>query len=424
MTEPSGLAGAGMREATARKPGPVLAEWRSGWPAVVGFMAGVGAGMPMFALINGFFTKPLVAAFGWSRGEVSSMAVAMLVTSLILPIAGLLADRRGVRVLAIVGAAAYAGCYAALSAMTGAIWQYFAILAVMAFVGGPFTTPFLFAKPIVSAFDRSRGFALSLGLCGTPLLTLAVLPMLQHIIATQGWRTAYLAMAPFSLGLGVIAYTLLGRLPRATPSAPSRRAGERDASLREILPDIRFWLLAISMIGVNVPIGVYLTSLQPMLSDKGVDGHTAALIAAWYGVSAIFGRMTVGAMLDRIWPPIVGVITLGAPAVGLMLFFFASGSQVLLLGAGVSLLAVASGAETDVLCYFASRFFGLRNFGAVIGLLGAVCGVAMAVGGLSGGYLFDRFGDYNFALITGAVLSAVAACAILVSGLVRRGAFA
>jgi MFS family permease len=420
VSDQSGIVVVGGTGAVASDARSAFSEWRAGWPAVASFMAGIGAGMPMFAMINGFFTKPLGAEFGWSRGQIGSMAAAMLVTSLILPMAGVLADRRGVRILAIVGAATYAGCYLALSAMTGAIWQYFAVLAAMAFVGGPFTTQFLFAKPIVAAFDRSRGFALSIGLCGVPLLSLAVLPVLQHIIATQGWRMAYLAMAPFSLVLGVIAFSLLSRAPRAGSVAQGRASG---ASVREILPDVRFWLLAVSMIGVNIPIGVYLTSLQPMLSDKGVDGHTAALIGAWYGVSAIFGRMTVGAMLDRLWPPIVGVLTLGAPAAGLLLFFFASGSQVLLLGAGVSLLAIASGAETDVLCYFVSRFFGLRDFGAVIGLLGAICGVAMAVGGMSAGYLFDRFGNYDIALITGATLSAGAACAILASGLVRRGAF-
>lgn len=174
------------------------------------------------------------------------------------------------------------------------------------------------------------------------------------------------------------------------------------------------------MIGANLPIGFYFSSLQPMLSDKGVDGHTAALLGSWYAIAAVAGRLSVGRMLDRLWPPLVAVLTLGAPAMALVTFYLAGGSQVLLLGFGVALYAVAMGAEVDVLCFLTLRYFGLRTFGLLSGLLGAIAAIFASIGGMASGFIYDRLGSYDPAMLGGAAMSFVAACAVLGSGLVRQ----
>lgn len=417
-TEPVGRPLAGTHRAAA-PPGAAAREWARGWPAVGGAMLGMASGMSMFIVVSGFFVKPLTTAFGWSRGEVALSAGAVFICSLLLPFAGVLADRFGARRLGLLGAATFAGCYLAFASMSGPLWQYLAILAVIGLVSGPATMPFVFARPVAVAFDRSRGLALGVAMTGFPLLSFALLPTLQHVIATYGWRPAFLGLAPLSLLLGVGSWLLFGRAPKplATAAEPAGDP-EPNVSLREATADPRFWLLALSMAAVNFSVGIFMTTLQPMLSDRGVDGRTAALLGAWQGVATLLGRVCVGALADRLWPPMVGAVALGAPALGLVIFLGA-GSELVPIAVGIGLVVFAFGAETDLMGFFSARYFGLRAFAAVAGALAVFAGLTLSAGSMIAGFMFDRFGDYQHVLQIGAALSAVAAASILASGLVR-----
>ena len=389
-------------------------EWQVGWRAVAACMAGTSAGLQLFTYLTSLFVKPLAAAFGWSRGQIAAASGALLVCALLMPLAGFIADRRGVRALAAAGVAAFFVSYVALASMTGAIWQYFAILALIAFVGGPCTNYFLFARPIVAAFHRSRGFALSLSLCGVPLVSFVLLPLLQHIILAHGWRAAYQTLALISLLLGAAAILLLRRASSASqPDADRTEAATSGASFGEVVCDARFWLLMLAAAGVCLTTGFYVSSLQPMLSDKGVQPARAALLGSWYAAAAIAGRLAVGGLLDRLSPILVGALALGAPAVALLIFFFATGGHALPFVVGVGLFAVANGAEADVVCFLAARYFGLRANGRVNGLLGSMSAIAIAVGGMMSGVVFDRLGSYDAVLLGGAAASLVAALALV-----------
>ena len=399
-------------------------EWARGWPAVGGAMLGIAAGMNMFNLIGGFFVKPLSAEFGWSRGQISLSAVAIFICALMAPVSGAIADRYGSRVLVAVGALLFAACYLAFAGMTGAYWQYLAILAVIGLICGPATIPFVFLRPVAATFDSSRGFAMAVAMCGFPLLSFALLPALQFVIATHGWRVGFLCLAPLALALGAGSWLLLARAPRPRRNAAETLSSERAAvvpglSLRQAIIDPRFWLLALAMVAVNFSVGIFITTLQPMLTDRGLDGRTAALLGVWQGVVTVVARVSFGALVDRFWPPLVGGVALGAPLIGLLIFLGA-GPHVMLLGVGIALVTIAFGAEADLLAYFAARYFGVRALGAVLGALSIFYGVSFSVGSVIGGFVFDRLGSYQYVLIAGAALSGLAAAAIFTSGLVRR----
>lgn len=393
-------------------------EWRRGWTVVAGSMAGIGSGLYMFVTVFGFFVKPLGAEFGWTRAQIASSSMAILAASVLMPVTGLLIDKgRITRVLAF-GAGAFAVAYAAFSMMSGPIWQYYLIVALIALIGAPCTAPFVFAKPVVRAFTRSRGLALGTIMCGVPLLAFAGLPLLAHIIATYGWRSGFLFLVPVSVGLGTLSYCLMRYSAGPVTTETVKPLAARGATLREVLGDLRFWLLMVTMAGTNFSIGVYLSSLQPLLSDKGVSGGTAAFLGAWQGLSVVGSRLLFGAVIDRLWAPLVGAVGLAAPAAGLFILY-SSGPNAIVLAAGIALIAAADGAEAGLMSYLTSRYFGERAFGVVNGVLGGLGSISVAVAGMLAGFAFDHYGNYNLVLLTGAVLSPIAAIATLTSGFVK-----
>ena len=395
-----------------------MREWRAGWPVLLGAMLGMGAGISLFGNVNGFFVKPLGAEFGWSRGQISLASMAVLGTALAMPAVGMLVDRRGPRLFILLGAILFAAAYAALAVMPGEIWAYYAIIVFIGLAAGPATSPLVVTRPLVSAFSRSRGLALAVGMSGAVAVSAFVLPALQHVIAHYGWRAGYAAMAPLTLALGLAAFFLLRGASPAAGASAAPQPGQVGHTLREALSDTRFWLLAVSMICISMAGGAFSSQFQPLLSDLGVPGPTAALLGAWYAASVIVGRLGAGVLLDRLWPPAVGAVALSGPIVGMPLFLTADPSLATLL-VGAALVGVSTGAEADMLAFFAARYFGLKRFGAIFGVLGLFFGLSVAAGGILAGFAFDRAGDYRLVLILGGGLAAVSAASLLASGLAR-----
>ncbi len=397
----------------------LLQEWRRGWPVLLGSATGMGAGIAMFGSAGGFFVKPLAAEFGWSRGQISMTATAVLLTSLAMPVMGRLVDKHGPRPFLLFGALVFAAAYVALAAMPASYLYFLGVLLVIGIAAGPATAPLIYMRPIVGAFASSRGLALALGLSGSVLVSIALLPLLQYVIATHGWRAGYLMMAGTTLALGVIAFVLLGRAAPAARAASSREgAAEQGHSLKEALADARFWLLALAMACANIAGGAFHSQLQPLLSDIGIPGATAALLGAWYAGAVVAGRLICGLLLDRVWPPAVAFASLFGPTIGLLVFL-APHPSLWLLAIGAAFVGLSQGAEGDLLAYFTARYFGLKAFGAIFGLLGLIFGVSVALGSIAGGYAFDAFDNYNAMLICGACVAALGAVSMLASGIIR-----
>jgi MFS family permease len=396
-------------------------EWRHGWLTLLGSVVGMSGGLGIFGSTNSFFIKPLHEAFGWTRGEISLTSVSILVLSFLMPVVGRLVDRHGPHFFILVGGVTFTAVYVALAFMPGELWYYFAILAVVGLIAGPATAPLVFTRPIVAAFERSRGLALAIGMSGGVLTSIVLLPVLQHIIATSGWRSGYLFLAPIVFVFALSSYLMLRRAhrvsakPASDAAAPEAAAGH---TMLGALRDARFYLLAVAMMLSVMAATSFSSQQQALLSDIGVPGPIAALMGAGFAVCVVVGRLGCGVLLDRLWAPGVAAIALGAPALGLLAFLTPDPPLWLLISAG-AFIGLSQGAEADMLAFFTARYFGLRSFGAIFGVLGLCFGVAAAIGGVSAGFLFDRTGDYHFGLKLAAAMAALAGAAILMSGLLR-----
>jgi MFS family permease len=402
-------------------------EWRQGWPTLVGAALGAAAGISLYSNLAGLFIKPLGEAFGWGRGQIALGGVGALIVSLTGPWLGAAVDRYGARPFIFAGGFLFALTYLMLAAMPGAFWIYLAIMVFIGVLAGPSTAPLVFMRPLVAAFDHSRGLALAIGISGNALVAIAVLPLLQHVIALWGWRAGFAMMAPIALIMGLGSWYFLGlAAPKSPPALKAEGEAATDVaglSFRQALGDGRFWLMAVCMLAVSVAIGAFASQFQPLLSDRGIPGTTAALLGSWYVACIVTGRLVCGVLLDRLWSPGVAFVAMALPIIGASLFLIA-GAPFWLLFAGATLIGLSQGADGDVLAFFTARYFGLRSYGMIMGLLGLIAGLSGVVGAVLGGFIFDRNGNYDAMIWMVIGLSGVAATSILVSGLLKGLQFA
>jgi predicted MFS family arabinose efflux permease len=392
-------------------------EFRRGWPVLAAAALGTAFGAsPIPFNSAGPFTKPLADEFGWGRGDIQ-LALFWFTAAVVLtvPYIGGLADRIGVRKVAIGSLALFGISFAALALTPASLFAFYLLWVVMGALGGG-STPVTWTRAVNSWFVHNRGLALALTLMGTGV-TAAFLPSLATwLIESYGWRKAFIGISLLPLAVALPVVIWLFREPEAKDAhdliAPPSRVG---VAVGQALRDYRFWVIAVSILCVAIGVGGSITNFQPLLMDRGFRPQEAAKIAGVIGVSVIVGRLLAGFLIDRFWAPLVTLPMLALPALAC---FLLAQPEVPTFAAVLSamLIGLAAGAETDLVAYLTARYFGLANYGRLYGLQYSVFGFASGISPFLFGKVFDVTGSYQPILYVAAVLFVLGAVALLTLG--------
>lgn len=396
-----------------------------GWTLVIAASLGFSFFSVMLAS-TGLFMGPLGEEFGWSRTLLSSgPSIATIMTAVLGPFLGMLIDRFGTRWVALPGLVLTMASITSFGLLNGsqaqwvALWVVFGIVSV-SIKSTPWTTA------VVGVFQKSRGLALGLTLSGTAVAQSVVPPLGNFLITEFGWRGGFVW-----LGLGWGSVTLLVCLlfffdvrARATRK---RKADERAGlapteevpavvlnglTIPEAWRNSALWRLAIANFLVMLLTMGLVVHLFPILTEAGVDRATAGWLVGLSGIAGIVGKLVTGVLLDRFRPNWVGGITLGAAALGFALLLDGIRSPMLIVFALV-INGYAAGTKTHITGFLTAGYAGMKNFGAIYGLMSSMMALAAGMGPLLGGLVYDSFGDYRYFLLAGTVGCALGGLLIL-----------
>src|SRR5215831_857029 len=163
-----------------------------GWIILAAAMTIVGLAMgSLFSL--GVFLTPIQESMGWSRAEISSVA---LITWVALGVGaflwGMLSDRYGTRSVVAAGGVLL-GLGLVLASRVTALWQFYAAFGGMVgLAAGAFYTPL--TSTATRWFTASRGLAVALVSAGAGLGTFAIAPLVRWLINAYDWRVAMLVL--------------------------------------------------------------------------------------------------------------------------------------------------------------------------------------------------------------------------------------
>jgi MFS family permease len=371
------------------------------WLVVAASMCGllVGSG-PVLIFSTSVFLKPVSAELGITRGDLSSAVfLAAICTAIACPAIGWLLDRFGARRVMMPGIILYALVVAGFGLMeTKRLFVIPLIFALVGFVGAV-QTPIPYAAVVAQWFDRQRGLALGIATAGVGLGVVVLPPFLALLINDFGWRNAY-----FGLGLAVLvlAWLPVALFVREPPALSRIAARHTDRNLTDALPGTQasqafrqwqFWALTIAFFLGVMAINGTLTHVVPLLTDRGVSLQQAAVMFSFAGFAIIGGRILAGWCLDRIWGPYVAICFFAIPMLGIALLGSGATGVVPLIGA--VLCGAGIGAEIDLMAFFLSRYFGLKAYGKIYGVMFAVFNIGTGLGPALSGLSFDRFHSYG-----------------------------
>jgi predicted MFS family arabinose efflux permease len=364
--------------------------WNRWWivfASALSHMVGQGA-INIFAA--GVFIGPITQELGIGRGVMSSaVGLSSVMTALTIPFLGRLIDRFSVRPILLISIVAFALATAALSQLQP--FLLFPLFAVSGICGAAQTaTPY--SKVVVGWFDRERGLALGIMLVGVGLGGVLTPQLAGFLVAHFGWRMAY-------AGMGV-AIILIAFVPTAIFIRERHRTSSRGEAMQ--LPGLTFaeaiscsWQFCFLMIAfflVSVGVNGIIIHVVPLLTDRGMSASAATAILSVSGIAGMVSRVICGYLMDKIYAPYVGIGFFLLPLMGVALF--ASGLDGYAPLLGMICVGAGLGAEIDLMSFLIARYFGLRAFGALHGLIFSAFLLGQAGGAGVMGWSVQLLGSY------------------------------
>jgi MFS transporter, OFA family, oxalate/formate antiporter len=394
-------------------------EFSLGWKVLLaGFLGTMCGASPLPFNVLGFLFEPLNAEFGWNKTQVSiGITVFGITASLLAPVIGSLADRHGVRKVALLSLVGFIITFSAFYLMPGSLAAYYGLWFAVGLVGIG-STPVTWSRAISMWFVKNRGLALGMMLIGTSAAAFIVPKIAVWAIQNAGWREMFPIVALLPLLIALPVGLLLFREPR--PDERPAQLSSADGSLagmtfKEAARTKQFWLLWCSILLIALAYGGAHIHMPAIVKDHGIDAKGAAGIMGIIGVGLLVGRIGVGFLLDRIWAPIVAFPVLCLPALACY-FLIGTSSDTTMISAAAFLLGFAAGAESDLIAFLAARYFGMAHFGRIYGMLYMPFGLMSAVSPLIYGIVRDKAGSYDPVLSVAAVVFVIGGALLLLLG--------
>ena len=379
-------------ESTARVD---LAEFRRGWHILLLAVLGVATCVTATVLYGfGALVIPLQHAFGLARADLQlSITCLFLGAAVACHLAGVLNQRYGMRGVTTLSLLALSLGYLALTLFHGKLWHLYLGFAVLAFAGVG-TLQVTWSHLVNEWFERNRGLALAIVLSGTGLAASVLPPLLTWAIARWDWRAGFVVMAAPTLLLTLPLTLVWMRSPARLAAAHPTIGVLPGESWSDAIRGRKFWTLTVALtLAVSAVLGL-LTSVVPLLRDKGFDAATASGIFSSFGVALVVGRIVVGYLLDRLWPAGVSAAALALPAIGCFMLLTIN-SNVPALVAACVFIGIGTGAEFDISAYLLARYFGMRDFGRLYGLSLGILTFVSALAPALFGVLYRSSGSYD-----------------------------
>jgi MFS family permease len=309
---------------------------------------------------------------------------------------GRLVDRRGIGFPMLGGAVALAVGYVA-AGLSPTIHVFALAHLVIGFGASIGFAPLI--ADISMFFRRYRGLAVGIAATGNYLAGALWSPIMQQLVAAQGWRWTHIAIGLALLATMVpLSFAFRARpVESATAAADSASAAARGSL--GLSPNALLVVLTVAGFACCMAMAMPQVHIVAYCSDLGYGvARGAEMLALMLGLGVV-SRIASGFMADRYGG--VAVLLVGSAMQALALFFylFFDGLTSLYIISGV--FGLFQGGIVPMYAVIVREYLPPREAGQRVGLVIMSTIVGMAVGGLSSGWIFDLTGSYHMAFLHG-----------------------
>jgi MFS family permease len=361
--------------------------------------------MLMFGSLYSFgvFLKPLLDELGYPQQALSGVySLCFLLSGVLAMLMGRLNDRLGPRVV-VSFCALLIGSGWFLSSRADTLWEfylYYGVLVGVGMSGG--ITPVL--STVAKWFTSRRGMMTGVAVAGVSVGTMVLPPILNALVDAYGWRFSFrfTGLVLFALITGLA--QLLSRDPGSrnlTPCGADHETGPDPGravtglSVREACRTRQLWMLFGVYALAGFVIQVVLVHLALHAVTNGLSPARGAALLSAVGLGGLGGRIVGGAASDRFGNRRTIMAALFLMATGFTLLLASCRWDIFLVFA--VLFGIAYGEILCMMPLLPAQFFGLKNHGAIMGIITCASTIGGGLGPVAAGGLFDTTGNYHVA---------------------------
>ena len=380
---------------------------------------------------KGLFVTPILKELKFSTSSyMMTSTITSLVGVAVAVVLGKLYSKKHARMVLFICVAGISICFGMYS-FAYTLTQFY-IIAFFAglFFGGATLMPVSIL--ITFWFHKQRGLALSIAFVGSSVGAVLLSPLIGKLLVSVGWRHTYqyLAILMFCV-LAPLVLLVVRQKPAdkglkpygygETVSSTKKSESEWNASLKDIKNLPLFWVFLFAATSIMLTGGV-IVHIPAYIIKSGYKTADAALFVSIYSFVAIFGKVALGRIFDRLGPTsgiifgnglfILSIVSLFFIKIPIMLYVMA-----VLYGFGTCI-------GTVTIPVLTARIFGPKNYGDIYGVVNTFAQFGGAFGALTIAFFLDKTGTYNASWIFVISLAAVMTISLIYSATagLRKGA--
>jgi sugar phosphate permease len=286
------------------------------------------------------------------------------------------------------------------------LWQFYAVSALI-FAGTPGASMLPVGRLVGLWFATTRGRMMGLIASGNNFGGMIAVPIITAVIAFGGWRWGFASTGFLMIGVLILVLFMIRDKPedverevnkRWTPKGDAGRAARaalQGFTTSQAIRTRAFWFLAVGMALQQFARTSVATQFFPHLEQIGFSATEAAIGLMLLAFFAVTSKILFGTVSEWITARWAYVIVVSLQITGLSILLFPEGTMFTWIGLVVFGLGMGGVGALGPLAI--TEMYGLKNFGAIIGLTRPAMIVPTVIGPIMAGFIFDRTGTYDLA---------------------------
>ena len=349
------------------------------------------------------------------------------------PVAGWMIDKWGNRAVLVPSLLIAVVGYAIMAFWLPGFWGFALIYLGLVSLGNSMAFQHACFAGLNQWFQRRRSLAISILAAVSSLGGLALIPTMNLLIDKSSLRWGLIASGGF---YAVILLPIciwfrnkpedMGLLPDGATRPPATRGGRaaaapretRDYTTREALRTQAYWLLLLGAgLRQTATLGILVSLFPILVDDKGMSTQMAANLIGVMSFINFVSRLALGYLGDRVSKKGIMFFSLTVEGIGYLFLWLGDWQTAI----GITLVlgfilceGMMDGAGVIVWAAL-GEYFGRDRFATLRGYITFAYAWALVASPVYAGWVADRFGDYDYAIIPGAICAfAAGACFLFI----------
>ena len=359
----------------------------------------------------GHFVEPLENTFGWTRTQIGLSLSLIAFGSFISPLIGSLIDKQGSRRIMAFSMAVFGISYLVRPFMTE-LWHWYFLSVVQSFsiVGAAMLPP---GKLVGLWFPENRGRVIGITAMGNNFGGMVIQPIIAFLVTVYNWKVAYAVVGALGILVSIYSY-LVVKNPDSESQGILESEKKTDNStgftLKEAIRTKTFYAITFAILCGTFTYSSLLPQVSSHLIINGVRESTASIAVSLFATCGMVGKFVFGNLSDKYGPRMALVLDLCGQAIFASLLVYAGdGLPVWVIVPAMGFFLGAFGALYQLIVIDA---FGVKHFGAIMGVIAISNAVPSFLGPIIAGMSFDITGSYAVAFVITSVIFVLGAISL------------